>query len=154
MTTAGPHIWIDADACPRDVKDIVFRAAQRTGARVTLVANKTMHIPSGPGLRMITVPGGPDVADDRIVADSAAGDITVTADIPLAARLVEKRVVVIDPRGEVYDEENVRERLSVRDFMADIRDAGVVTGGPSGYGPKDKQRFANALDRALQRARG
>lgn len=147
------HIWIDGDACPRDVKDIVYRAAQRTGAHVTLVANKNQFVPSAPHVRMITVPGGPDVADDRIVADSQPGDIAITADIPLAARLVEKGLAVIDVRGEVYDEENVRERLSVRDFMADIRDAGVMTGGPPGFGPKDKQRFANALDRALQRSR-
>jgi uncharacterized protein YaiI (UPF0178 family) len=148
---AGVRIWVDADACPRDVKDIIFRAAQRTGARVVLVANKTMHAPQG--VLMVTVPGGPDVADDHIAAQGARGEIAITADIPLAARLVEKGLWVIDPRGDVYDEENVRERLSVRDFMADMRDAGVVTGGPAGYGPKDKQRFANALDRALQRNR-
>ena len=143
-------IWIDADACPRDVKEVVFRAAERRSVAVVLVANKAMHVLSRGGLiSMVQVKGGPDVADDHIVTSSAAGDLAVTADIPLAARLVEKLVHVIGTRGEVFDEENVRERLSVRDFLADVRDAGVVTGGPSAFTPRDKQRFAAALDRAL-----
>lgn len=143
-------IWIDADACPRDVKEVVFRAADRTSIQVVLVANKAMHVLSRSGLvSMVQVKGGPDVADDHIVAESAPGDLAITADIPLAARLVEKKVHVIDPRGETYDEDNVRERLSVRDFMADVRDTGIVTGGPSAFSPRDKQRFAAALDRAL-----
>ena len=146
------RIWIDADACPRDVKDVVFRAAERKQLAVILVANKAMHIPRSALVTMVQVKGGPDVADDHIVAASAEGDLAITADIPLAARLVEKRVSVIDPRGEVYDEENVRERLSVRDFMAEVRDTGVLTGGPASYGPRDKLRFANALDRALMAA--
>lgn len=147
------RIWIDADACPRDVKDVVFRAAERTGTAVVLVANKAMHVPRSPLVSFVQVKGGPDVADDHIAEHAVAGDLAVTADIPLAARLVEKRAVVLDPRGEEYDEENVRERLSVRDFMAEVRDAGVQTGGPPAWSPRDKQRFANALDRALQRAR-
>ena len=147
-------IWIDADACPRDVKEVVFRAADRTSISVVLVANKAMHVLSRSGLvSMVQVKGGPDVADDHIVNASAAGDLAITADIPLAARLVEKNVHVIDPRGETYDQDNVRERLSVRDFMAEVRDAGVVTGGPSAFSPRDKQRFAAALDRALQMLR-
>lgn len=147
------RIWIDADACPRDVKEVVFRAAERTSTLVTLVANKGMYVPRSPLVSLVQVKGGPDVADDHIASEAEEGDLAITADIPLAARLVDKRVLVIDPRGEVYDEENMGERLSVRDFMSDMRDAGVTTGGPRAYGPRDKQRFANALDRALQQLR-
>ena len=147
------RIWIDADACPRDVKEVVFRASARRAIPVVLVANKGMQTPPAfPLVTMTQVKGGPDVADDHIVQHATPGDLAITADIPLAARLVDKRVHVIDPRGEVYDEDNVRERLSVRDFMSDARDFGVTTGGPSAYGPRDKQRFAAALDRALSRA--
>lgn len=145
-------IWIDADACPRDVKEVVIRAAERKSIAVVLVANKAMQVLSKGGLvSMVQVKGGPDVADDHIVSESAKGDLAITQDIPLAARLVEKGVAVIGPRGEEYDEENVRERLSVRDFMADARDAGVVTGGPAAFSARDKQRFAASLDRALHR---
>ena len=145
-------IWIDADACPRDVKEVVFKASARMSIPVVLVANKAMHAPPAfPLVTMTQVKGGPDVADDHIVEHSSKGDLAITADIPLAARLVEKRVHVIDPRGEVYDEDNVRERLSVRDFMAEARDiGGITTGGPAAYAPKDKQRFAASLDRALR----
>lgn len=147
-------IWIDADACPRDVKEVVIRAAERKTLSVVLVANTAMTVLSRGGLvSMVQVRGGPDVADDHIVTESVAGDLAVTQDIPLAARLVEKGVAVIGPRGEVFDEENVRERLSVRDFMADVRDAGVVTGGPAAYSARDKQRFAAALDRILHKTR-
>jgi uncharacterized protein YaiI (UPF0178 family) len=147
-------IWIDADACPRDVKEVVFKASARKNIAVVLVANKAMHAPPAfPLVTMTQVKGGPDVADDHIVQHASAGDLAITADIPLAARLVEKRVNVIDPRGEVYDEDNVRERLSVRDFMADARDIGIATGGPAAYAAKDKQRFAAALDRALHALR-
>jgi uncharacterized protein YaiI (UPF0178 family) len=144
------RIWIDADACPRDVKDVVYRAAQRTERSVVVVANQAMHVPRSPLIRLERVGGGLDVADDHIVAHAEAGDLAITADIPLAARLVEKRVMVIDPRGDIYDEENVRERLSVRDFMAGVREAGVITGGSPAWGPRDKQRFADALDRTLR----
>jgi uncharacterized protein YaiI (UPF0178 family) len=147
------RIWIDADACPRDVKDVVYRAAQRTQRSVVVVANQSMHVPLSPLVRLERVGGGLDVADDHIVAHAEAGDLAITADIPLAARLVEKRVMVIDPRGDVYDEENVRERLSVRDFMAGVREAGVITGGSRAWGPRDKQRFADALDRTLRASR-
>lgn len=143
-------IWIDADACPRDVKEVIFRAAERKSVAVVLVANKAMQVLSRGGLvKMVQVKGGPDAADDHIVAESVSGDIAVTQDVPLAARLVEKGVRVIGPRGEVFDESNVRERLSVRDFMADARDHGIVTGGPAAFTARDKQRFAAALDRAL-----
>lgn len=143
------RIWIDADACPRDVKDVVFRASARLQIAVVLVANKNIAVPLSPLLSTVRVQGGPDVADDHIVQAAESGDIVVTADIPLAARLVPKGVAVIDPRGDVYDEDNVGERLSVRDFMADVRDAGVVTGGPGAFSARDKRRFASALDRAL-----
>ena len=147
------RIWLDADACPRDVKEVVFRASGRTGTPVVLVANKAMFTPAGsPLITMVQVSGGADVADDHIVAHAAAFDIAVTADIPLAARLVPLKVTVIDPRGERLDEENIGERLSVRDFMADVRDTGVMTGGPRAYSARDKQRFASALDAALHQA--
>ena len=147
----GMRIWIDADACPRDVKEIIFRASERVKVPVILVANKAMFAPRSPLVSMVQVQGGPDVADDHIVTHASPGDISVTADIPLAARLVEKRVVAINPRGELYDEENVRERLSLRDFMTELRDQGVMTGGPATFSAKDKQKFANALDRALRK---
>lgn len=147
------RIWIDADACPRDVKDVVFRAAERTQRPVVVVANKSMFVPRTSLVRLDQVSGGPDVADDHIVAHAEPGDLAITADIPLAARLVEKKVLVLGPHGEVYDEDNVRERLSLRDFMAGIREAGVLTGGPAPWGPRDKQRFAAALDRTLRAAR-
>jgi uncharacterized protein YaiI (UPF0178 family) len=147
------RIWIDADACPRPVKEIIFRAAERTQTPVSLVANKAMHVPSSELVSMVHVPGGPDVADDKIVESADAGDIAITADIPLAARLVEKAIVVLSPHGEEYDEENVRERLSVRDFLSDLRDTGVITGGRGAFNEKDKREFANALDRALSRAK-
>ena len=153
MSASTRRIWVDADACPRDVKDLVFRASTRLQIPVQVVANKFMHVPDSPLIRMVQVAGGPDMADDHIVAHAVAGDLAVTADIPLAARLVAKAVIVLNPRGEEYDAENIGERLSVRDFLTEARDNGVVTGGPSAYGPKDKQRFANALDRALHRAR-
>jgi uncharacterized protein len=153
MSEVAARIWIDADACPRDVKELVFRAAERLRMPVSVVANKAMHVPSSPLIGMVQVAGGPDVADDHIVERSAAGDLAITADIPLAARLVAKKLIVLNPRGEEYDAENIGERLSVRDFLSEARDNGIVTGGPSAYGPKDKQRFANALDRALYRVR-
>ena len=140
-------IFVDGDACPRDVKDVVFRAAQRLGATAVLVANKAMHVPAG--VVMIPVPGGPDVADDRIVAESRDGDVAITADVPLAARLVEKGVLVIDPRGDVLDEDTVGERLSLRDFFTEMREQGAQLGGPKAWSPKDKARFASALDREL-----
>lgn len=151
MTTPPARIWIDADACPRDVKDLVYRAAERLRIPVMVVANKSMALPASPLLTMVQVPGGPDVADDHIVAEAQPGDLAITADVPLAARLVPRRLIVLNPRGEEYDAENIGERLSVRDFLAEARDNGIVTGGPSAWGPKDKQRFANALDRALWR---
>jgi uncharacterized protein YaiI (UPF0178 family) len=146
-------IWIDADAAPRDVKEIVFRAARRLEIEAVLVANQWISTPiNNPWIRAVRVAGGPDVADHHIAEHAEAGDVAVTADVPLAARLVEKQVIVIDVRGQEYSEENVGERLAVRDFMDGLRGAGIETSGPRPYNPKDKATFAAALDRALTRA--
>jgi uncharacterized protein len=146
-------LWIDADAAPRDVKDICLRAAERLQVETVLVANQRLQLP--PGYRFVTavrVDGGPDVADGYIVEHAQSGDVTVTADIPLAALLVPRGVAVIDPRGEEYTAASIGERLSVRDFMESLRGAGVETGGHRTYGAREKQAFANALDRVLTRA--
>jgi uncharacterized protein len=146
-------IWVDADAAPRDVKEIVFRAAKRLEIEAVLVANQRMPAPlNNEFVSTVWVQGGPDVADRHIVEHADAGDVAITADIPLAADLVAKQLIVLDPRGELYSEENVRERLSVRDFMESLRGAGVETGGAKPYGPREKQAFAGALDRALTAA--
>lgn len=145
-------IWVDADAAPRDVKDIVARAAQRLELSTVYVANQPLYTP--PHNRFVSakvVHGGPDAADDHIAEHSEPGDLAITADIPLAARLVEKGVVAIDPRGTEYTEETIGERLSVRDFMDQLRSSGVETGGPRAYGPKNKQAFAASFDRVLTR---
>lgn len=147
-------LWIDADATPRDVKDIVFRAAHRLMLDTVMVANQRVPIPPGhPMVSAVRVDGGPDVADQYIAERAAAGDIAVTADIPLAAILVARGVIVIDPRGIEQTPETIGERLSVRDFMESLRSGGVETGGPSPYNAKDKQAFASAFDRILTRAR-
>jgi hypothetical protein len=147
-------IWLDADAAPRDVKEIVFRSARRLQIQAVLVANQRLPIPlDNPHVSAVWVQGGPDVADRHIAEHATDGDVVITADIPLAAILVEKGLVVLDPRGEMYSEENVRERLSIRDFMESLRGSGVETGGPASYGPRDKQAFAAALDRVLAAAR-
>ena len=147
-------LWIDADAAPRDVKEICYRASERLALPTVLVANQRLQLPLGYAhLTAVRVDGGPDVADQYIAEHAAAGDVAVTADIPLAALLVPKQVVVLDPRGEEFTAESIGERLSVRNFMDGLRGAGVETGGHAAYGPRDKQSFANALDRALTRAR-
>ncbi len=143
-------IWIDADAAPRDVKEIVYRAAQRLGIPAVLVANRRLATPpNNPHVSAVCVQGGPDAADRHIAEHAAAEDIAITADIPLAAILVGKGVVVIDPRGELLHAENVRERLSIRDFMDSLRGSGVETGGAGTYGAREKQAFAATLDRVL-----
>lgn len=146
-------LWLDADAAPRDVKEVCYRASDRLGLETILVANQRLQLPAGYAhLVAVRVDGGPDVADRYIAEHAAAGDVVVTADIPLAALLVPKGAVVLDPRGDEYTPESIGERLSVRDFMDGLRGAGVETGGHGAYGPREKQRFANALDRALTRA--
>jgi uncharacterized protein YaiI (UPF0178 family) len=146
-------LWIDADAVPRDVKEIVFRTAKRRELETVLVANQRLSAPFGnPYVTAVRVEGGLDVADRHIADHAGPGDVVVTADIPLAARLVAKRVTVIDPRGDEYTAENVGERLAVRDLMDGLRGTGMLTGGPRPFGPKDRQAFAVALDRVLTRA--
>jgi uncharacterized protein len=148
-------IWMDADAAPREVKEIVFRASKRLEIETILVANQRLTPPqNNPWVTAVRVPGGADVADEYIVDHASPGDFAVTADIPLAAILVEKGVLVLDPRGEVYTQENVRERLSIRDFMDSLRSAGVETGGPASFGQREKRAFAAALDRLLTAAGG
>jgi uncharacterized protein YaiI (UPF0178 family) len=147
------RIWIDADAAPRDVKEIVFRAAKRLELETVMVANRRLPGPlNNPWVSAVLVRGGPDVADQHIADHAAVGDLVVTADIPLAAILVEKGIMALDPRGELYSEENVRERLSIRDFMESLRGSGVDTGGAKPYGAREKQAFAGALDRVLTAA--
>ena len=147
-------IWIDADATPREVKDIVFRAARRLGLETVLVANQRLQTPPGhPRVRAVRVDGGPDVADRYIVTHAVAGDLVVTQDIPLAAELVPAGIAVLDPRGEEHTTETIGERLSVRDLMDGLRMTGVITGGPPPYDARAKQAFAGALDRTLTRLR-
>jgi uncharacterized protein YaiI (UPF0178 family) len=142
-------IWIDADACPKAVKEIIFKASFRLKVSVCLVANSYMVVPLGSLITFIRVEKGADNADLYIVENVTRNDLVITADIPLAALVVEKGATAINPRGELYTEENTRERLSMRDFMQSLRDSGVDTGGPSPFGPKDKERFANSVNRIL-----
>lgn len=145
-------LWVDGDAMPRGVKDVIFRAAKRLDIETALVANQRLATPPGNDLvQSVTVPGGPDAADDYIVEHAVSGDLAVTADIPLAARLVEKGVLAIDPRGQEYTPDTISERLSIRDFMDQLRSTGVETGGPKPYSPADKRAFADAFDRTLTR---
>jgi len=148
------RIWVDADAAPRDVKELVYRAAKRLGIETILVANQRLQTPPGNSLvSAVRVDGGADVADRYIAEHATAGDLVVTQDIPLAALLVPKQVAVLDPRGEEHTMETIGERLSVRDFMEQARLSGMVTGGPAPYDARAKQAFAAALDRALTRLR-
>lgn len=147
-------LWLDADAAPRAVKEVCFRVSDRLELDTILVANQRLQLPVGfQHVSAVRVEGGPDVADLYIAEHAERGDVAVTADIPLAALLVPKGVVVIDPRGDEYTEESIGERLSVRNFMDDLRSTGVQTGGHAAYGAREKAAFANALDRALTRAR-
>lgn len=139
-------IWVDADACPNAIKDILFRAAERARLPLLLVANQWLRTPPSPWIRAIQVPSGLDVADTEIVQRCEPGDLVVTADIPLAARVVEKGAAVIDPRGERYTADTIGQRLSMRNFMDELRGAGVATGGPPPLGPRERQAFANQLD--------
>ncbi len=147
-------IWIDADACPRAVKDLVFRASSRLKIDLVLVADRPLWRPSSPLISMVVVPRDMDSADKHIVAKALPGDLVITADLPLAAAVVERGAVALNPRGELYTEENVRERLSMRDFLMSLRETGQDLGGPPPFSFKDKQRFAAALDRFLTRRLG
>ena len=142
-------IWIDADACPREIREIVYRASERLELPVCLVANSYMNVPDSPLISIIVVSKGFDAADDHIADEVSPEDIVITADVPLAARIVERGTVAIDPRGEVYTEENVGSRLSVRNLMQELRSGGLVQGGPPQMDPKDTHKFASALDREL-----
>lgn len=146
-------IWIDADACPAPVKIIVFRASQRVSVAVTLVANQRLQTPPSPLITAVQVSQGFDEADDYIVRQATTSDLVITADIPLAARLVERGVPALNPRGELYTQDNVRERLALRNLKEELRSAGTLTGGPPPYNDRDKQAFANGLDRWLARHR-
>jgi uncharacterized protein YaiI (UPF0178 family) len=144
-------IWIDADACPRVIKEIVFRASERLQTEVVLVANMGLAKHHTRLVTSVVVPEGPDVADDYIAEHASSDDLVITADVPLASRVVEKGGVALDPRGELYTEDNVGERLSYRDLMQELREGGLVRGGPAQFGLADRQRFASALDRTLTR---
>jgi uncharacterized protein YaiI (UPF0178 family) len=143
------QIWVDADACPVVIRDILFRAAERTGVLMTLVANKPLRLAVAQNIQFLQVPPGFDAADKRIVELMSAGDLVITADVPLAAAAIEKGGVALNPRGELYTSENVRERLSVRNFLDELRGSGVNTGGPAALGQRERQSFANQLDRLL-----
>lgn len=144
-------IWVDADACPVVIKDILYRAAERNRLAMTLVANRPIRIPSSPHIKFLQVPPGMDVADNEIITRLKAGDLVITADIPLAALVIAKGGQALNPRGELYTTENIRERLSVRDFMDSLRASGIETGGPPSLSQSDRQSFANQLDRLLSK---
>ena len=146
------HIWVDADATPAVIKDILFRAAERKRIAMTLVANKLLRVPPSAYIRALQVPHGFDVADDEIAQRLAAGDLVITADIPLAAQVIAKGGHALNPRGEFYSRENIREILNMRDFMEELRGAGLATSGPAAFSQADRQAFANQLDRFLARA--
>lgn len=143
------HIWVDADACPKVIKEILFRAAERTGISVTLVANQPLKVPPSPHIRSLVVPAGFDVADNEIVLRAAPGDLVITADLPLAAEVIEKGARALNPRGELYSPDTIRQKLTLRDFMDTLRSSGIQTGGPATLSQADRQAFANALDRLL-----
>jgi uncharacterized protein YaiI (UPF0178 family) len=142
-------IWVDADACPGVIKDILFRAAERTKIETTLVANQLLRVPPSPYIRALQVPGGFDVADDRIMQLLAPDDLVVTADIPLAAQVIAEGAHALNPRGEFYSPANIRERLAMRNFMEELRGSGVDISGPSSFSHADRQAFAAELDRFL-----
>ena len=146
------HIWIDADACPKPVKEMLFRAAERVRVGLTLVANSKIYHPRSAYIDAVVVAAGADVADAYIVEHAQTGDLAITADIPLAAGMIEKGGFALNPRGEMYTSDNIRSALSVRNFMDDLRGEGVITGGPAAFSNSDRQRFANQLDRFLTKS--
>lgn len=148
------QIWVDADACPIEIKELLFRAAKRTKVKVTLVANQPLRTPRSEFIDSLLVPAGLNVADQRIVELTQPGDLVITADIPLAADVVAKGGQALNPRGALYTNANIGERLAVRDLMDDLRGEGQITGGPANFSAKDRQAFANQLDRWLTAAKG
>jgi uncharacterized protein YaiI (UPF0178 family) len=148
-----PSIWVDADACPAVLRDVLFRAAERTHTRLTLVANKALRTPASPYIRTIHVARGFDVADERIVAAVAAGDLVITNDIPLAAQVLERGARVLDMRGSWLDANSIGDRLAMRDLLSELRDLGQAGGGPAPLSQADRQAFANRLDQFLTAAR-
>jgi len=145
------EIWVDADACPKVIKEILFRAAMRTTVQLTLVANQAMQVPRSPCIRMIQVPSGFDVADNEIVKRLSAGDLVITSDIPLVAEVIEKGGGALSPRGELFSADSIRSLLNMRDFMDTLRASGIHTGGPPTLSQSDRQAFANHLDAWLAR---
>ncbi len=146
-------IWVDADACPVVIKEILFKAAQRTKTPLVLVANHFMRVPQSPLIQFRQVEQGFDVADNWIVVNCQAGDLVITSDIPLAAEVIEKNVLALSSRGELYTQSNIRQRLNMRDFMETLRSSGIQTGGPDALNQKDRQAFANQLDKWLAQAK-
>lgn len=148
------NIWVDADACPAVIKDILYRAAERTGTLTTLVANQTLRVPPSRFIKSLQVHSGFDVADNEIVRRAQPGDLVITADIPLAAEVIEKGAQALNPRGELYTTENIKARLNMRDFLETMRSSGIQSGGPAALNQNDRQKFANNLDKILaQRVR-
>ena len=143
------QIWVDADSCPKVIKEILFRAADRVGVQLTLVANHAIPVPRSPHIRTIQVASGFDVADNYIVQQAHTGDLVITADIPLASEIVDKNCLALNPRGELYTEENIRQRLNIRDFMDTLRGSGIDTGGQAAFSQAERMAFANQLDRLL-----
>ena len=144
-------IWVDADACPVVIKEVVFRAAERKKVQTTLVANHHLRIPKSPYIRFMQVPAGFDIADDEIVKQVEAGDLVITSDIPLASEVIDKKALALSHRGELYTVSNIKARLNIRDFMDTMRASGVDTGGPAKISQHDRQQFANHLDSLLQK---
>lgn len=142
-------VWVDADACPNVIKEVLFRAAERTQIVVTLVANQNIRVPPSRFIRAMRVPAGFDVADNEIVRLCEPGDLVITADIPLAAEVLAKGAAALNPRGELYSEATIKERLTMRDFMETLRSSGIQTGGPDSLSQRDRQRFAAELDKWL-----
>lgn len=143
------HIWVDADACPRAAKEILFRTAVRREIQTTLVSNRPLQVPRSPFVRSLVVPHGIDVADDEIVRQVNPGDLVITADVPLAALVIAKGAASMSPRGELSTAENIGERLAIRDFMTDLREEGTETGGPAAFGERQKKAFADRLEAFL-----
>lgn len=146
------QIWVDADACPGVIKEILFRAAERKQIATVLVANQLIRHPPSQWISAVQVPKGFDVADNHIVDSASAGDLVITADIPLAAAVIDKGAHALNPRGELYSKENIRQLLDMRNFMDTLRSSGVETGGPPAFSQADRQNFANQLDRFLNKA--